>query len=968
MNLAFLYNTTNRGATVSSTDWDEVEAERIAKQIVYGRGTVKVGLSNYPNPSSSGWLNIPVHFALISFIRDLFHEGGTPLEAPVRAFMESRFGYNFSRVRIHTNRLAAESAQLLNARAYAFGNHIVFAPQQYAPNTVSGRLLLAHELVHVVQQESRGVRRIQRFEAAVHECIEHYALTRGSKSLSQDEAHAVYFGNWMRDYNQVLVPLVISIGNTSGLLSPFLNYGTLFLLINKLAYTKFRRYLTPEQFGFYIPAEHMDNPAGLVKKHDLLPKQPELSSESLIPRSASAYKKRPQHLDTPQPEVSPTSMVSENQPRLLCNIFAYDHLGIMTFLRRTINVHVEKRLELAVNRGRNPDGMMHLGAALHAVEDLFGHSNWVEIAVDKLLKDEPDLLPELKGTDREVFTFSQKVDLSGQKRPLLTSGSFSSTDTVISLHSELINLLAKGPAPFQTDEERKVDRQFTKNLLKHFSEKFKKDKNFRKAINDTEIGKKTPDFALENLHYFYISLQLLPEPIRKIIHASIELLKMVLMRQFSSWAIAYGVRNSVSDTSLIKSLRDNQRMAKGEISKSQIAEMARQAPLLGKEVSKLIKEKIAEAKDRVYNLQRTPEKIVAGPSHSQLSKDHINSVFFGLSFYVATVAVERLKDKLIAAWEEQSLLYEKSYRFSDEQIATPLREAAKEATIRAEGIIRDGRDIPEASYDLTLFRKRAATKLRTTAKKLDYISSTPMEAADRLNVMRADIKSLLPEELGPHMSNEVINNLLDYSAEVLRQAARISRQVGTKIDDYRALKETAKELRSCAKIIEKAVSHEQREKANELLKKSRNNTLKRLMSTPQLDLLLYSTILLSIDLHITSTAVTYTSKQRQVLEGDRTLPEVKKKKTLNAGKMKLPSVKQKRTALRELIEEVRTILSHPYENDWWVKSVREFVKRNPKQMTWEIKARNEGYPVFKMPTKDEYEAIQKHRHEIQTLK
>jgi hypothetical protein len=78
--------------------------------------------------------------------------GGQPLPKFARAFFEPRFGQNFSQVRIHTDAKAAESARALNARAYAFGRDIVFGAGEYAPETVRGKRLIAHELTHVVQQ------------------------------------------------------------------------------------------------------------------------------------------------------------------------------------------------------------------------------------------------------------------------------------------------------------------------------------------------------------------------------------------------------------------------------------------------------------------------------------------------------------------------------------------------------------------------------------------------------------------------------------------------------------------------------------------------------------------------------------------------------------------------------------------------------------------------------------------------
>ncbi|MGB7925200.1 MAG: DUF4157 domain-containing protein [Pyrinomonadaceae bacterium] len=77
---------------------------------------------------------------------------GQPLDSSTRDFMEPRFGYDFSRVRIHSDARAAASAQSINALAYTVGTDVVFAAAQFSPATTQGRRLLAHELTHVVQQ------------------------------------------------------------------------------------------------------------------------------------------------------------------------------------------------------------------------------------------------------------------------------------------------------------------------------------------------------------------------------------------------------------------------------------------------------------------------------------------------------------------------------------------------------------------------------------------------------------------------------------------------------------------------------------------------------------------------------------------------------------------------------------------------------------------------------------------------
>jgi peptidoglycan hydrolase-like protein with peptidoglycan-binding domain len=77
---------------------------------------------------------------------------GTPLSSDVRNFYEPRFGFDFSDVKIHTDTVAAKSAQSINALAYTSGNNIVFNKGQYSPKTNEGKRLLGHELTHVVQQ------------------------------------------------------------------------------------------------------------------------------------------------------------------------------------------------------------------------------------------------------------------------------------------------------------------------------------------------------------------------------------------------------------------------------------------------------------------------------------------------------------------------------------------------------------------------------------------------------------------------------------------------------------------------------------------------------------------------------------------------------------------------------------------------------------------------------------------------
>src|SRR5262245_542197 len=84
---------------------------------------------------------------------------GSPLEISVRQEMEQAFGHDFSRVRVHSEGAAEQSARDVAANAYTVGHDIVFAAGHYAPRTPTGRRLIAHELTHVVQNDGvRGAR------------------------------------------------------------------------------------------------------------------------------------------------------------------------------------------------------------------------------------------------------------------------------------------------------------------------------------------------------------------------------------------------------------------------------------------------------------------------------------------------------------------------------------------------------------------------------------------------------------------------------------------------------------------------------------------------------------------------------------------------------------------------------------------------------------------------------------------
>jgi len=117
-----------------------------------------------PLPSTGG-----AAFQSAGHVRDAISAGGRPLDAQTRGFFEPRLGYDLSRVRVHTDGRAAESARELNAHAYALGHDVVFGAGRFAPETHEGRTLIAHELAHVVQQGNQPGR-IHRQQSSLDSC------------------------------------------------------------------------------------------------------------------------------------------------------------------------------------------------------------------------------------------------------------------------------------------------------------------------------------------------------------------------------------------------------------------------------------------------------------------------------------------------------------------------------------------------------------------------------------------------------------------------------------------------------------------------------------------------------------------------------------------------------------------------------------------------------------------------------
>ncbi|NVO58267.1 DUF4157 domain-containing protein [Rhodobacteraceae bacterium B1Z28] len=148
--------------------------------------------------------------------------GGRPLSRGERSYFEPRFGHDLGAVRLHTDAAAQTAARGIGARAYTLKNSIAFAPGEYAPDTNSGRRLLAHEITHTLQQGGdRTIRRtcpanavadtseegVKKFETKVDEikALDRFkALKIGDKRLAKHiidgargSACPMYYMDWL---------------------------------------------------------------------------------------------------------------------------------------------------------------------------------------------------------------------------------------------------------------------------------------------------------------------------------------------------------------------------------------------------------------------------------------------------------------------------------------------------------------------------------------------------------------------------------------------------------------------------------------------------------------------------------------------------------------------------------------------------------------------------------------------------
>ncbi|MBL4829404.1 MAG: type VI secretion system tip protein VgrG [Aliivibrio sp.] len=199
---------------------------------------------------------------------------------------------------------------------------------------------------------------------------------------------------------------ITSGGATAG--SRFISRSTLTTVVEILARQEFSTLfaeadnspyrLTAEKLGVYRPEEHLDNPYGIVS-----PSNPHSDFSDF----RSDY-------EATEGEINPET-------------------GYKNYFSASIT-YAKQQLTIAYNAGRTAEGFIHFGQALHVLEDIYAHSNFIELAINRLWR-EGKINHSVMSEEINTWVALTKVN-NQEIRPLVT-GTFGSTDTIASLLSVL---------------------------------------------------------------------------------------------------------------------------------------------------------------------------------------------------------------------------------------------------------------------------------------------------------------------------------------------------------------------------------------------------------------------------------------------------------------------------------------------------------------------------------------------------
>ena len=279
---------------------------------------------------------------------------------------------------------------------------------------------------------------------------------------AEDVLRQIYFGNWLRDFSQVLDPAIVRKPGVPKDFPRAISREKLTQLVDLFAELEFVKkpedkklfHVTESLLGVYRPVEHIDNPTNNAP-------------------------------DAPDPQ----SIDKDFQPRATKEYVSVDPA---TSMKRYIGFSAKfmrDELGKAVSAGAGKDGFRHFGAALHVLEDYFAHSNFLELSLRKL------------GHDKVLPWTSPAAG----KHPLpVVTGMFDFDDVIASTAGLIADTLFKVEWEFKSikpGERTKVDRIMLILLSEHSDPKMLKSYEDFLAVRDTIAKIPGREYWQRAMHY-----------------------------------------------------------------------------------------------------------------------------------------------------------------------------------------------------------------------------------------------------------------------------------------------------------------------------------------------------------------------------------------------------------------------------------------------------------------------------------
>lgn len=308
------------------------------------------------------------------------------------------------------------------AQTLLFYNEPIEAGRTFAIFTHSGtetQLVMAFPTQEPPQTAGFGA---GRGDKKSHRSFGHESIEDGLEIAGFDSAQrkAIYFGNWLRDYSQLIDPKLVHPVQGAGIDTaeiiqaiaagqlPRVSRKKLTAIVDLFALKEFHSLqqtpedrahyrVTPKMLGVYRAHEHIDNPTTLDRN-------------AFDPRSIDK-------------DFTALVFPEDKQNAVL------PKRSMKRYIRRPIAFMI-KQLEAAKKEGMTAKGMRYFGEALHVLEDYFAHSNFVELSLKKLGHD-------------EVLLWTTRIEARENSRhewPVVT-GMFGALDIVGSVADPLANLL-----------------------------------------------------------------------------------------------------------------------------------------------------------------------------------------------------------------------------------------------------------------------------------------------------------------------------------------------------------------------------------------------------------------------------------------------------------------------------------------------------------------------------------------------